>query len=242
MISVCIATYNGEAFIHAQLESILSQLHDDDEIIISDDGSTDNTLCIIRQYQDSRIHVISHHKFKEKAVSVWDKMTCVRENFEEALKYAKGDVIFISDQDDVWLPNKVQSVLDSMSIETSCIVHDCKIVNNDLHVINNSMFQIYSPCFNRWGWLWKSPFMGCCMAIRREVIQRALPIPINVEYDTWLGIVASKMGTLKVIHEPLILYRRHGNNISTCSQKSNNNLLTKLQRRYFVIKNLVKLW
>ena len=73
------------------------------------------SLCIIRQYQDSRIHVISHHKFKEKAVSVWDKMACVRENFEEALKYAKGDIIFISDQDDVWLPNKVQSVLDSMS-------------------------------------------------------------------------------------------------------------------------------
>lgn len=241
MISVCIATYNGALFIKEQLNSMLSQLQADDEIIISDDGSTDATLSIIQRYHDSRIRVIHHSRNTPiNPHSVWDRMACVRKNFEEALKQAKGDVIFLADQDDVWMPDKVEKVLANMSDKAFCVVHDCKVVDGDLQTINESMFSSYRPCFNRLGWLWKSPFMGCCMVVRKEVLTKALPIPDCVEYDTWLGVISSAMGEVQILKQPLILYRRHGKNISTCSQKSENPLLTKLQRRYFLIKNLIK--
>lgn len=240
MISVCIATYNGALFIQEQLNSILPQLQSDDEIIISDDGSTDATLSMIHRYQDSRIRIIHHSRNATiNPDSVWDRMACVRNNFEEALKQAKGDVIFLSDQDDVWMPDKVEKVLASMTDKTLCVVHDCKVVDGDLQIIDESMFDRYRPCFNRIGWLWKSPFMGCCMVVRKEVLTKALPIPACVEYDTWLGVVASSMGEVRILRQALILYRRHGKNISTCSQKSKNPLATKLQRRYFLIKNLI---
>ncbi|MDE5758415.1 MAG: glycosyltransferase, partial [Allobaculum sp.] len=92
MISVCIATYNGERYIETQIRSILDQLNEDDEIIISDDSSTDRTLDIIRSLNDSRIKLFAGNKFHSRTF-----------NFENALKQATGDFIFLSDQDDIWL-------------------------------------------------------------------------------------------------------------------------------------------
>lgn len=241
MISVCVATYNGELFILDQLNSILSQLGENDEVIVSDDGSTDNTLSILEQFQDKRLRVLRNTTPACSSATLWDNMARIRRNFEVALQHAKGDLIFLSDQDDVWHPNKVRCVLDSINKSAMCVVHDCEIVDCNLQPISKTIFSTYHPSFWRFGWLWKSPFMGCCMVVRKEVLNRALPIPENVEYDTWLGVVAQKMGKLQVIHEPLIRYRRHGNNASTCGQKNTNNLLIKLQRRYYIIKNLIGL-
>lgn len=96
MISVCVATYNGEMYIRQQLQSILCQLADSDEVIISDDGSTDGTLTVIREINDKRIRLIDGPRRQSPTL-----------NFENALRQAKGDHIFLSDQDDVWKPEKV---------------------------------------------------------------------------------------------------------------------------------------
>jgi glycosyltransferase involved in cell wall biosynthesis len=241
MISVCVATYNGEAFIQEQLNSILSQLSENDEVIVSDDGSTDNTLLILDQFQDKRLRILRNNVGVNSSGTLWDNMARIRRNFELALQHAKGNLIFLSDQDDVWNPGKVQCVLDSIRKDAMCVVHDCEIVDSNLQPSSKTIFSTYHPFFCRYGWLWKSPFMGCCMVVRREVLDRALPIPENVEYDTWLGVVAQKMGELQVINKPLIRYRRHGNNVSTCGQKNTNNLFIKLQRRYYIIKNIIRL-
>ena len=98
MISVCMATYNGEKYIRQQICSIISQIGEGDEVIISDDGSTDSTLDTIRSMADSRIRIV--------------KGPCRRSptlNFENALSHAQGDYIFLADQDDVWLPGKVSA-------------------------------------------------------------------------------------------------------------------------------------
>lgn len=97
MISVCIATYQGEKYIREQLASILCQLDDADEIIVSDDGSTDRTLDIIRQMADHRIKIVEGPHRHSPTL-----------NFERALQEARGDYIFLADQDDVWKPDKVQ--------------------------------------------------------------------------------------------------------------------------------------
>jgi glycosyltransferase involved in cell wall biosynthesis len=100
MISVCMATYNGAKYIKEQMDSILCQLGKDDEVVVSDDGSTDSTLDIVAEYGDSRIKIVRNtgaHNF-------------IR-NFENSLKAAHGDYIFLADQDDVWLPDKVAKIM-----------------------------------------------------------------------------------------------------------------------------------
>ena len=104
MISVCIATYNGGKYIRQQIESILPQLDATDEIIISDDGSTDDTLLQIEALSSSLVRVYKHT----------NRLGYTR-NFERALTYAKGDVIFLCDQDDIWLPNKVEMCMKELT-------------------------------------------------------------------------------------------------------------------------------
>src|SRR5688572_19081887 len=104
MISVCIPTFNGEKFIHRQLESIISQLSPDDEIVISDDSSSDNTLNIIKSLNDSRIKLLDNNHFRNPIF-----------NLENALKHAKGDFIFLADQDDLWKENKVPLLLKKLN-------------------------------------------------------------------------------------------------------------------------------
>ena len=108
MISVCIATYNGEKYIREQLDSILVQLGPDDEIVVCDDRSSDRTLELIEGYRDSRIHVHRNEK----------NLGHVR-NFEKAISLSRGDYLFLSDQDDVWLPGRVQEMLGQMQSDAS---------------------------------------------------------------------------------------------------------------------------
>ena len=123
MISVCIATYNGAPYITEQLASICAQLSDNDEIIISDDGSTDSTLDVVRAFGDPRIRIVRNQSQR-----------CYTANFENALRHAQGDYIFICDQDDVWLPNKVETIVHYLCDEGySIVAHDAIVT--DAHPI-----------------------------------------------------------------------------------------------------------
>ena len=114
MISVCIATHNGEKYIKEQLDSILCQLSTEDEVVISDDGSTDKTIDVILSLRDSRIQLYQYHQTAKGKVSHY----YVCKNFENALKQAKGDYIFLADQDDFWMPNKVEKCLAALKTYT----------------------------------------------------------------------------------------------------------------------------
>ena len=100
------ATYNGGKYIKEQIDSILLQLKEEDELVISDDGSIDDTVQIIKSYSDPRIRLFFHLKPSDQ--NEWSKPALISSNFENALRRAKGDFIFLSDQDDIWLPNKVE--------------------------------------------------------------------------------------------------------------------------------------
>ena len=128
-ISVCVATYNGEKFIYDQLQSILDQLLENDEIIVSDNYSTDKTINIIKSINDCRIKI---YFLKKKNLI---------KNFENALFHAKGDYIFLSDQDDIWLPNKIKIMLEELN-SYDLIVSDCIVVNRDLEIIEPSFHYI----------------------------------------------------------------------------------------------------
>lgn len=238
MISVCMATYNGEKYIKEQIESILCQIGKDDEVIISDDGSTDNTLKIINSLCDNRIKVYTNKKTKESR-SI-NSITC---NFENALNQSKGDIIFLADQDDIWLDNKIECSLKYLE-NYDYIVSDCFVTDQDLHIIHSSRFYKGSKFTkNRWkALIAPTPYQGNCAAFHRKVLEKALPFPKNIQsHDRWIGYVASFFFSYKIIPEALILYRRHGNNLSTFSDRSSDSLFYRVKTRCKYIYELIKL-
>ncbi len=228
MISVCIATYNGAKFLHEQLDSILCQLGVNDEIIISDDSSTDNTLEIIRSYKDRRIRVLPHNKFFSPIF-----------NFENALKHAKGDYIFLSDQDDIWMDNKVEKMMEALQ-HFVLVVSDCYVVDKDCHIIRNSFFK-EKPTTGILKNLIKNNYLGCCMAFRKELLAKVLPFPKRIAmHDIWLGLCAALFYDTVFIPDKLIMYRRHGGNASPTAEKSKYGLKYKISYRIDMIICLIK--
>lgn len=230
IISVCMATYNGEKYIKEQLDSILSQLKNIDEVIISDDGSLDKTLEIIEGYQDPRIKIF-RNSFKNLIL-----------NFEFALNQAKGDYIFLSDQDDVWLPFKVEICTKQLSI-FDVVISNCKVVNSNLEVINPSFFKLNNSKKGLFSNLIKNSYLGCCLAFRKEVLLKALPFPKSIPmHDIWFGFISELFFKTKFINEPLMLYRRHGKNESPTAENSPFNFIKKMKFRINIIKNLPSLY
>lgn len=230
-ISVCIATYNGEKYIREQLDSILCQIGNDDEIIISDDGSTDDTRGIILSYGDPRIKLFEH----KTTISNKNRPTIYRvtTNFENALKNASGDLIFLSDQDDVWERTKVQEVLVRFEIENvRLVVHDAIVVDEKQQIINDSYFQILQSRPGLVKNTFKNSYLGCCMAFDKTVLKSALPFPKNlIAHDIWLGLIAERTGQVVFFDQKLIKYQRHESTVTTSGNKSKNSIIFKLKYR-----------
>lgn len=233
MISVCMATYNGEKYIKEQIESILMQLNSNDELVISDDGSSDNTLDIIRSMEDTRIRLYSFNSHNYS------------KNFENAIIHSKGDILFLSDQDDVWEPDKVQSVLDCFE-KNNCdlIVTDASIVDAQLCELYDSYFKL---CNIRRGFLWNligTRYIGACMAFKRQILEDVLPIPIHKEYmahDYWITLVCEKKYRTCLLDRPVMKYRRHGGNASTgVLEKSKLSLFKRVAKRIYALHLLHK--
>ena len=229
MISVCMATFNGGKFIREQLESILSQLPADAEIVIADDGSTDDTLAVVESLGDSRICVLPA-----------EKHLGVIYNFERALQSSKGEIVFLADQDDIWLPGKVEKVLATLN-DADLVSHDAWMLRPSesswVRVGKLSDIRAYR-CGVVANW-WKNSFTGCCLALRRNVLDKALPFPKNLPmHDQWLGLVAEKYFKVKSIDEPLVEYRQHSSN-ATHIGNSPAGVLQKIKWRLNLLKSLI---
>ena len=221
-ISVCMATYNGAKYITEQLQSILSQLGENDEVVISDDGSSDNTRELIGAISDNRIRLVINGGSKGYT-----------SNFENALRLSTGDYIFLSDQDDVWLPGKVNNFI-KLFKHYDFIVSDCIVVDCQLNCVNPSHFKIHNV---KQGFIrnYLLPrYVGACMGFKRVVLQQALPFPPQRKYvahDYWLSLIAELKFKVCVLDEPYLLYRRHSNNTSNGGARSTNSLYHKLMVR-----------
>jgi len=230
MISVCIPTFNGENYIKEQLTSILQQLGKNDEIIISDDSSTDSTLEIIEDLKDQRIKVLKGNKFKSPIF-----------NLENALKHAKGNYIFLSDQDDIWLEKKIETMLPYLK-EYTTVVSDCQVVNNNKEVLFESFQSLNNSKRGYLSNLIKNSYLGCCMAFDRNILKRILPFPKDIAmHDIWIGLISELTGQPIFIKDKLIMYRRHGNNISTTSGKNNTSFTFKVSYRiHFLYASMLR--
>ena len=213
MISIAMATYNGECYVREQLDSILVQTIGDWELIVCDDGSTDNTLSILRAYakNDSRIKIYQN-----------ERNLGFKRNFEKAIDLCQGDYIALCDQDDIWYPNHLEVLYNQIGN------HSLSIGNSDIVNINNTYLNkrmsdtdgihfipedtkllLYREFF------YANPFQGASMLLKKDFALRCIPIPNEVHYhDTWISICACFADGLIYTYTPITRYRQHGKNVT----------------------------
>lgn len=227
-ISVCMATYNGEKFIKEQLDSILFQLTKDDEVIVSDDSSTDKTIEIIKFYKDDRIKIFENQKFKSPIF-----------NFEYALKNSTGDLIVLADQDDIWQGNKLE-VIKKYLIKYDLVLSDADIIDENGNILHESFYKLNDSKNGFIKNIVKNSYLGCTMAFNKKILDKSLPFPKDLPmHDWWIGLIGEMYGKTYFIEDKLISYRRHGNNASPTGEKSNYSFLQKVIFRLIMIKNLI---
>jgi glycosyltransferase involved in cell wall biosynthesis len=228
------ATYNGERFIYKQIHSILKQLNKDDEIIVSDDSSTDKTLEIILSFNDPRIKIFQDQKFRSPIF-----------NFENALKYSKGNIIFLSDQDDIWADTKVKTTLQYLNNYDS-VVSDCNIIDDNGLETHSSFYELNGSKSGLINNYIKNSYLGCCMAFKRSILDASLPFPKNIAmHDIWIGIISELLGNPIFIADKLISHRRHSLNFSPTSGTSSFSAFYKIKYRaqfaYYALIRYLKL-
>lgn len=229
MISVCIATYNGEKVLKRQIDSILSQLGDSDEIIISDDGSKDRTLEVLANYDDKRIKIFHHQKRPEDKHSA----EIVAHNFENAIEHAQGDYIFIADQDDEWYPDKVSTFLEYFK-NADMVVSNATVIDVETGTETGLLYWRRSPLKNYF--LKKGKYFGCTMAINRRMKDNVLPFPKRIPlHDMWIGLVSELTGHAEYIETPLMYYMSSAKSVS---HNVNNSLLYKIYYRIYLLMNV----
>ena len=208
-VSVAMATYNGEKYIKGQIDSILNNLLPGDELIISDDGSTDSTIDIVNEYmkKDKRIKLFFGPKKGPK------------QNFANAISKCTGKYIFLADQDDYWVSNKVEIVISNfIKYNALLIQHDCRIINfSTKKVIEPSFFEFRKCGPGVLKNIIKTTYIGCCMAFDSSIKNMILPIPDDIDmHDQWIGIIADHYKKSVFINDKLIDYQRHEGTASDC--------------------------
>lgn len=215
IVSVAMASYNGEKYIEEQIKTILINLKENDELIISDDSSTDKTLEIINSFSDTRIKLINGPK------------QGLKKNFENAIKNCSGDYIFLTDQDDIWLDNKVDTILNEFEKNDYILIqHDAIVIDENEEVIIESFSEHRKVKKGIIKNLIKNSYHGCCIAFRKELKDKILPIPENIYlHDQWIGMIAEYEGNTNFCNEKLIKYRRHSSNTSSFKHLPFNTML-----------------
>jgi glycosyltransferase involved in cell wall biosynthesis len=221
-ISVCMAVYNGEKFIHAQIQSILNQIDDDDELIIIDDCSSDSSVSIIKSFDSSKIKLF----FNTLNVGP-------QKSFERALELSSGDIIFFSDQDDIWIDGKVIAFVQAFrETKAAAVVSDAKIIDQNGKIKVESFFVHRNSGSGFVRNFIRNTYLGCCMAIDNRVKKWVLPFPNGItQHDEWIGLICDFVDKVVFLQEPLTLYRRHTTNAS--SERS--------LPIHFVVRNRIKM-
>lgn len=232
-ISVCMAAYQGERYIAAQLRSILDQLSENDEVIVVDDHSSDKTCDEVRSLGDARVHLVEHGTNQG-----------VAQTFEEALSLTTGSVIFLSDQDDLWVPGKLAAVLQAFESnpDATLVVTDAMLMDEDGNRIGDSYYA--SRGRFRSGFLAnliRCKFLGCLMAFRSKLLLKILPFPhgYDVLHDIWIGIVNSvTSGETLYLDKRLVWYRKHSGSVTA----GRLTRMRQLQIRWHLFNAVLKFW
>ncbi len=224
-ISVLIAVYNGEKYISRQLTSVLEQLGDNDEVIISDDNPSGGTFDVVEPFlSDSRIEYVHG---PQKGVDA---------NKEFLLRQCTGDVAFLCDQDDVWLPDKVSCVMRAIEGGACCVLHNAYITDDKLRKSGKTLFEDRGAKTGLFHNIIRNCYTGACMALTRQAFEAALPFPDDLPmHDQWLGLVSEKVGRVELIEKPLLLYRRNEGSMTG----GRTSLMQKIKWRISIVRSIL---
>ena len=240
MITILMAVHNGEKYLSAQIESILAQTVQKWKLIIQDDCSKDETAKIVEQYAA---------KYPEKIIFLQRSTPSgsAKSNFLSMIKYADTEYVMTSDQDDIWLPNKIEITLRKLTeIEKKVgsnipiLIHtDLKVVDNNLNTISDSLFRYQN--FNKNNdrlnrLLVQNIVTGCTMMVNRALIKRAQIEPeYAIMHDWWFALISAAFGSIGFVEEPTVLYRQHSNN--EVGAKNVNSLSYIVRKTVSIIKS-----
>ncbi|MEA4888142.1 MAG: glycosyltransferase family 2 protein [Clostridiaceae bacterium] len=208
MNSIAMTTYNGLPFVREQLQSIRMQMKAEDELIISDNGSTDGTWEWLLEQAQADPRLKPERYLEQKGVIA---------NFGHALTLCRGDLIFLSDQDDVWLPGRLDKFVELFRESPRLVLAqaDAELIDGEGRVLAPSYFSLRRCGSGIWKNFYKNTWQGCSLCFRKGLLALALPFPKSIPmHDMWLGLIAEMTG--EVCFLPLVLtrYRRHEHNES----------------------------
>jgi glycosyltransferase involved in cell wall biosynthesis len=235
LISVVMATYNGETYLKKQLDSLIAQTYDNVEIIVSDDNSTDSTLKILQQYKEKHgITVVSNTK-KNKGLNG---------NFSNGLLLAKGEYISLCDQDDIWQPNKLEILLERIDdfdiVQGQMIVIDEQDAYHPAQYMHDAYETDKTSLYNIENYIKENPMLGCATLITKKCIEKSLPMPEGFVYhDWWIALNAILKGNgICNVDIPVINYRQHSTNTAKSNFWSSSWCTKKYTSDKIILKDL----
>lgn len=219
LVSIVLATFNGEKYLAKQLASLTRQTRLPDELVVVDDGSTDGTRDILKQFARTA-------PFPVELIALSQRLgTC--EAFGDALARASGDILVICDQDDQWLPDKLAVMAERMAQRPDAMLafSDATLIDAEDHFLSRSRWRVAGFGTNQQSLMTQDPFgqmiarqivSGCTAAIRRPLLPALLPFPAGIHpalgtmmYDRWISLLGAATGPVLLIPERLVAYRIH---------------------------------
>jgi len=231
LVSVAMATYNGENFIAAQLDSIIQQTHKNIEIVITDDASSDKTVQIIKNFQG---------KYPLIQLFINNVNSGITKTFEHSFKNCKGDFIAIADQDDIWELNKIETLLNEIGNEDA-------IYSNSLLIDKKgqSLHKEFKSLMHLQSYYDGAPFlMGNCVPghtilMKADFAKMIIPLPCEMMFDRWISFCAASNNGIKYVDKPLVQYRQHESNaVGVGKSKNKSKKKTKAQQFYIKLGEL----
>ncbi|WP_372819966.1 glycosyltransferase [Pedobacter sp.] len=223
-ISIAMCTYNGAKYIDEQLETIIAQDYPLHEIIVVDDRSSDDTFKILEDWKTKYPTLFKLYLNEENLG--FDK------NFEKAISLCSGDLIAIADQDDIWMKDKLSSLVQLFVDENVMLAHGASITlkNGNLHHFSGQLkrYKLFEGNDSRKLFL-LNQLSGHNIMFRKSILKQAIPIPDFMPYDWWLALNATALGEIKAVKKYLVHHRKHGDN-AFFSKKRIKNPLTLLSR------------
>jgi len=223
LVSIAMATYNGEKYLREQLDSIFNQSYNNIEVIVCDDCSTDNTLKILEEYsnQYGLIYFINEQNLGYV------------KNFERVISLCSGDFIALSDQDDIFLEDKIKILLEE--------INDNDVIHTDAILIDKNGDKIFNSYSNYSKKLVRPKseielvlngcVTGCTCMMTKKFAKNIIPFPNNLYvHDKWIGFVAYKSDSLKYLDIPLIKYRQHSSNNIGATDVNSYSFLNKIKK------------
>jgi glycosyltransferase involved in cell wall biosynthesis len=233
LVSIALATYNGEKYLTEQLDSLINQTHANIEIVVVDDCSKDSTVAIIKQYQNK----FSYIKLLINEVNVG-----VSKTFEKAIENCTGTYIALCDQDDIWMLDKIEILVNEVGEEDA-------YYSNSLLVdeAGNSTGVEFKSIMVMQSYYTGSPFLlsncvpGHTILVKTKFVKTLLPIPANTLFDLWIGFAAAATNGIKFIDKVLVHYRQHSNNTIGTKKSTNKKKKRTVQEEFEFKKNELKI-